>query len=62
MNNPTKDHLKVVFQILRYLKMTPRHGLLLKKCDNRKIEIYTDASWARNSIDKRLTTGYYTYV
>ena len=31
MNNPIKEHMKVVYHILRYLKMTPRKGLYLKR-------------------------------
>ena len=45
MNNVTEDHLEAMYRILKYLKMTPGHGLLHKKCENRKIEIYTNASW-----------------
>ncbi|XP_060671840.1 uncharacterized protein LOC132803266 [Ziziphus jujuba] len=37
--------------------MTPGHGLF-KKCENREIEIYTDASWIGELTDKRYTTGY----
>jgi len=35
MNNPTEDHLDAVNRILRYLKMTPGHGLLFKKSESR---------------------------
>ena len=30
MNNPTEEYMKVVYRILRYLKMTPRKGLYFK--------------------------------
>ena len=36
MNNPTEDHIEVVYQIMRYLKMTLGHGLLLKKMRKQK--------------------------
>ena len=36
MNSPNKEHLEAVNQILRYLKMTPGHGLLFKRCESRK--------------------------
>jgi len=42
--------------------MTPSRGLLYKKSDNRNIEIYTDADWAGNIIDRRSTSGYCSYV
>ena len=47
MNNLIEDHLDAVNRILRYLKMTPGHGLLFKKSESREVEIYTVASWAR---------------
>jgi len=62
MNNPTEDHMAAVNRMLRYLKMTPSRGLLYKKSDNRNIEIYTDADWAGNIIDRRSTSGYCSYV
>ena len=62
MNNPTEDHLEAVNRILRYLKMTPGHGLLFRKCESRDVEIYTDASWAGEQTDRRSTTGYCSYV
>jgi hypothetical protein len=62
MNNPTEDHMAAVNRMLRYLKMTPSRGLLYKKSDNRNIEIYTDADWAGNIIDRRSTSGYCYYV
>ena len=62
MNNPSEDHLEAVNRILRYLKMTPGHGLLLKRSENYEVEIYTDASWAGELTDRRSTTGYCSYV
>ena len=62
MNNPNEDHLEVVNKILRYLKMTPRHGLLFRKSGNREVEIYTDASWASELTNRRLTIGYCSYI
>ena len=62
MNNPTEDHLEAVNRILRYLKMTPGHGLLFKKSISREVEIYTDASWVGEQTDRRSTIGYCYYV
>ena len=62
MNNPTEDHLDAVNKILRYLKMTPGHGLLFKKSESCEVNIYTDVSWAGEQTDRRSTTGYYSYV
>ncbi|EXB93652.1 hypothetical protein L484_018038 [Morus notabilis] len=62
MNNPSEDHLEAVNRILRYLKMTPGHGLLFRKSENREVETYTDACWAGELTDRRSTTGYCSYV
>lgn len=62
MNNPSDDHLEVVNRILRYLKMTPGLCLLFKKCENREMEIYTDASWAGELTERISTSGYCSYV
>ena len=62
MTNPNEEHLEVVYQILRYLKMTPGKGLYFRKGTNKGIEVYSDADWARSVQDKRSTTGYCTYV
>ena len=43
MNNPSEDHLEALNRILRYLKMTPRYGLLFKRSKDWEVEIYTDA-------------------
>ena len=44
MNNPTEEHMKVVYHILRYLKMTLGMGFYLKKTQKRNIEIFSDAN------------------
>ena len=48
IHNPTEEHMDVVYRILKYLKMTPGKGLLFKKSDNQKIEVFSYADWARD--------------
>lgn len=43
MHSPTKRHYEAVQQILRYLKGTPRKGLLFKKNDRRDVEGFVAA-------------------
>ena len=43
MNNSTKEHMEVVYRVLRYLKKTLGKGLILRKNENRTIRVYTDA-------------------
>lgn len=40
MNNPTEEHMKVVYRILRYLKMTPEKGLLSKKNEGGDAKVF----------------------
>ena len=60
MHVPTQRHLDAVNHILRYLKGTPRRGLLFRKCDNHEIECYTNEDWAGVVKDSKSTSGYFT--
>ncbi|RVW61368.1 Retrovirus-related Pol polyprotein from transposon TNT 1-94 [Vitis vinifera] len=62
MHSPTEEHMEAVYRILRYLKMTPGKGLFFKKTENRDTEVYSDADWAGNIIDRRSTSGYCSFV
>ena len=41
MNNPTKEHMEAMHQILRYLKMTPGKGLYFKQTSSKDTKIFT---------------------
>ena len=45
MHPPSKEHMNVVIRILRYLKSSPRKGILFTKGDNLDINGHTDANW-----------------
>ena len=62
MHSPYKKHLEAMYRILRYLKGTPGKGLLFQQTTQQNIEAYTDADRAGSIIDRRSTSGYYTYV
>ncbi|RVW92035.1 Retrovirus-related Pol polyprotein from transposon RE1 [Vitis vinifera] len=62
MHNPLRKHMEAVYRILRYLKMTPGKGLFFRKTENRDTEVYSDADWAGNIIDRRSTSGYCSFV
>lgn len=62
MNQPMKEHMKAVYQILRFLKMTHGRGLLFKRSEARDVVLYSDANWAGSQIDRRSTTRYCSYV
>ncbi|RVX15531.1 Retrovirus-related Pol polyprotein from transposon RE1 [Vitis vinifera] len=62
MHSPTEEHMEAVYRILRYLKMTLGKGLFFRKTENRDTEVYSDADWAGNIIDRRSTSGYCSFV
>ncbi|KAJ0600057.1 putative RNA-directed DNA polymerase [Helianthus annuus] len=73
MHSPTENQWSVVKRILRYLKGTATHGLLLKQQSPPVLHAYTDASfnnlsafsdadWAGCPDDRRSTGGYAIYL
>ncbi|RVW89100.1 Retrovirus-related Pol polyprotein from transposon TNT 1-94 [Vitis vinifera] len=62
MHSPTEEHMEAVYRILRYLNMTPGKGLFFRKTENRDTEVYSNADWAGNIIDRRSTSGYCSFV
>ncbi|XP_068329676.1 uncharacterized mitochondrial protein AtMg00810-like [Pyrus communis] len=62
MQSPTLEHLNLIKRILCYLKGSVGRGIMMKKNENTQIMRYCDADWAGNTIDRKFTTGYYTFV
>jgi hypothetical protein len=62
MSHPTEDHWSAVKRILRYLKFTIHHGLLLHCTTTFSLQAFSDADWASCSDDRRSTTSYYIYL
>ena len=62
MHSPNQGHFDVVYIILRYLKGTPRKGLLYENRRHLQVDVFTDANWAGSVIDRRSTLGYCTFV
>ncbi|XP_039032849.1 uncharacterized mitochondrial protein AtMg00810-like [Hibiscus syriacus] len=61
MHNPNESHLRVVVQILQYLKGTPGKGILFRRDGNLTLERYTNADYVGSIIDRRSTSGYFTF-
>jgi hypothetical protein len=62
MHSPSEDHMGAVIRILRYLKGTPGKGIKFEKNGHVEIEGYTNADWAGNIVDRKSTSGYFTFV
>ena len=62
MHDPRDIHLHAAYRVLHYLKAHPRKGILFKKTSYITLAIYTDADFAGSPLDRRSTTGYYTFL
>nr|GEX20692.1 putative reverse transcriptase, RNA-dependent DNA polymerase [Tanacetum cinerariifolium] len=62
MHQPQVDHMHAVLRIVRYLKGTTSHGVLFKTNGHLNIQIFTDADWAGDKGNRRLTSGYFSLV
>ncbi|XP_068340258.1 uncharacterized mitochondrial protein AtMg00810-like [Pyrus communis] len=62
MHAPSIDHMKIVHRVLRYLKGFIGRGILMHNNNHTHISGYTDADWAGNALDRKLITGFCTFV
>jgi hypothetical protein len=62
MHAPSEDHMIAVIRILSYLKGAPGKGMTFKRYEHMDVKGFTNADWAGNLIDRRSTSGYFTFV
>lgn len=62
MHSPKQEHMELVTRIIRYLKGSPGRGVMYKNNGNLDVCGYTDADWAGSQVDRRSTSGYFTFV
>lgn len=62
MHSPGPEHFETAYRILKFLKGTPGRGLMFEKWNHLQIEVYTDVDWAGSLTNRRLTSGYCTFV
>ncbi|RVW23029.1 Retrovirus-related Pol polyprotein from transposon RE1 [Vitis vinifera] len=62
MHSPCKEHMEVVYRIIKYLKVSLGKGLFFRKNETRSIEGFTDANWASSIDDQRSTSSYCIFV
>jgi hypothetical protein len=56
MHDLRKEHLEVVYRILRYLKCSPEKGIMFKSHGHLNVEGYCDTDWASCLDDRRSTS------
>ncbi|KAM1135047.1 hypothetical protein FF1_044064 [Malus domestica] len=62
MHSPIVDHIHIVKRILCYLKGSIGQGIIMHNNKSATINGYMDADWAENALDRKSTTGYYTFA
>ncbi|XP_062103271.1 uncharacterized mitochondrial protein AtMg00810-like [Humulus lupulus] len=62
MHSPSDTHWQAVKCILRYLKGTAHHGLLLQPCSDFNLLCYIDAAWASCPDDRRSIGAYCIFL
>ena len=62
MHRPTVTHWSAAKRVLRYLKQTIGHGLLLRRSSSMTLHAFSDADWVGNADDSTSTTAYVTFL
>ncbi|XP_038885889.1 uncharacterized mitochondrial protein AtMg00810-like [Benincasa hispida] len=62
MHAPTTSHLQAAKRLIRHLKGTNNHGILLTKSPVLALTYYTDADWASCQNDRRSTNGFCVFL
>jgi hypothetical protein len=62
MHDPCDLYWSAVKRILRYLKSTIDHELLIKKCSSHQLFAYSDADWAGCPDNRKSTSGYSVFL
>ncbi|XP_019054609.1 PREDICTED: uncharacterized protein LOC109115255 [Nelumbo nucifera] len=62
MHEPHQEHLDAAIQVVRYLKDTPTHGVLLSSTNDFILRGFCDSDWASCPLTRRSTTGYITML
>jgi len=58
LNSPYENHWNAVIHILKYIKRSPRKGLLYGSNNHTRVVCYSNADWAGSLSDRRSTSRY----
>lgn len=62
LNKPKKSHMLAADNVLRYLKGSKKHGILLRKNGESGLAVWVDSDWAGCKDTRRSTSGYVVTV
>ncbi|XP_071694977.1 secreted RxLR effector protein 161-like [Rutidosis leptorrhynchoides] len=62
MHQPHVHHLEAAMRIIRYLNKAPGHGNVFRRNGHLETQIYTDASWVGEKVNRRSTLGFFTMI
>ncbi|KAK0605807.1 hypothetical protein LWI29_030936 [Acer saccharum] len=62
MHRPTTTHWNAVKRVLRYLKGSQYHGLLIHRKSPSHLHAFADSDWAGDPDDRRSTTAYIIFL
>jgi len=62
MHKHREIYWKVALRILTYIKRSSCLGLLYKKYEHLRIEVFSDSNYARDKKDRKSTSNYCTYI
>jgi hypothetical protein len=62
MHDPKEPHFHLIKRILRYLKGTIHHGLLIHSSSSHSLTAYSDADWAGCPDTRRSTSGFCMFL
>jgi hypothetical protein len=62
MHAPRDVHWNIIKRILRYVRGTPSHGILLRASSSTTLTAYTDADWAGRPDTRRSTSGFCIFL
>ncbi|XP_065855377.1 uncharacterized mitochondrial protein AtMg00810-like [Euphorbia lathyris] len=62
LSNPKVEHWDDALRVLRYLKGSPGQGILLRKCNDLRLNAFCDSDWAACPLTRRSLTGYFVLL
>ena len=57
LEKPKENHMMAIKRIMRYLKGTKEYRLWYKLGGNLNLKVFTNADWAGNIDDRKITSG-----